>query len=84
VQAAYTVFTSAILNLDDIATKDRGLTMRPVKQALHEIADSLPENCTWEDVMYRKYVRQKIEESLRAAEAGEIIDHEELFKEFED
>jgi len=58
--------------------------MNPVKQALREIAESLPDDCTWEDVKYRIYVRRKIEEGLRAVEAGEVIDHEDVFKEFEE
>jgi predicted transcriptional regulator len=55
-----------------------------VKQALMELTKSLPDDCTWDDVMYRIYVRQKIENAMKEADAGNLIDHEEVFKEFED
>lgn len=54
-----------------------------VKQSLLELAQSLPDNCTWDDVMYQVYVRQKIEAGLRDVEERRLISHEEVFKEFE-
>ncbi len=55
-----------------------------VKQAVMEIAQALPENCTWDDVMYHIYVRQKIEAGLHEAEEGNLIPHEKVFEEFEE
>jgi predicted transcriptional regulator len=60
-----------------------GILMTPVKEALLELAKDLPNECTWDDVMYRIYVRQKIEAGLRDAEEGRLIPHDEVFKEFE-
>lgn len=54
-----------------------------VKEAVLELARSLPEQCTWDEVMHRIYVRQKIDEGIRAADEGRTIPHEEVFKEFE-
>ena len=42
----------------------------------------LPEAVTWEDIMYRLYVKQKIDEGLKAAEAGRIISHDEVKEQF--
>lgn len=56
--------------------------MSPIKQALHELADKLPDECTWEDVMYQIYVRQQIEQGLRDVEEGRLISHEEILREF--
>jgi len=47
-----------------------------------EVAKNLPDECTWEDVMYRIYVRQQIEEGLKDEEEGRLIPHE--FKEFKE
>ena len=44
--------------------------MQSIKQAAHELIDHLPEQATWDDVMYTMYVRQKLERSLQAAEEG--------------
>ena len=49
-----------------------------VKQSAREAIDSLPENTTWDDVIYRMYVRQKIEEGLADVEAGRVVDTEKL------
>ena len=57
--------------------------MSHVKEALLELAKDLPDECTWDDVMYRIYVHQKIEAGLKDAEEGRLIPHEEVFKEFE-
>lgn len=58
--------------------------MSTIKQSLLELVQSLPEECTWDDVMYRIYVRQKIEEGIRAADDGDVVSHQEILKEFGD
>jgi predicted transcriptional regulator len=55
-----------------------------VKNAVLELAQSLPEECTWDEVMYRIFVRQKIDAGLKDAEAGRMVSHEDVFKEFAD
>lgn len=58
--------------------------MSNVREELLKLAERLPYDCTWDDVMYWIYVRQKIEEGIRDAEEGRVIPHEEVFAEFED
>ena len=53
-------------------------TKLPVKSAARETLDSLPDDATWDDVIYRMYVRQKIEAGLADAEAGNLISTDEL------
>lgn len=43
-----------------------------VKSEAHRIVDQLPDNASWEDLVYQIYVRQSIEAGLRDAEAGRI------------
>ena len=57
--------------------------MKSVKESVLELVQELPDECTWDDVMYRLYVRQKIEAALQASERGEVVSHEEVFAEFE-
>lgn len=54
--------------------------MQTIKQIVHDIADHLPEQATWDDVMYTMYVRQKIEEGLKDAEEGRTLSHEDAMK----
>ena len=65
-----------------IVRLDEGCFMSAVKEAVLELTKQLPEECTWDDVMYRIYVRQKIEAGIQEADAGHLIPHEEVFDEF--
>ncbi len=60
------------------------MTQTTVKEALKDIVEQLPKECSWDDVMYRIYVRQKIESGLAELAAGRTVPHEEVFEEFED
>ncbi len=56
--------------------------MQTLKQIVHDIADHLPEQATFDDAMYALYVRQKLERSLTAAREGKVISQEEMEKRF--
>ena len=49
-----------------------------VKEEAARLINNLPEDATWDDLMYEIYVRQKVEEGLRAVEAGRVVSHEEV------
>jgi hypothetical protein len=51
--------------------------MQTVKQTAHELIDHLPDQATWDDVMYTLYVRQKLERSLQAAREGRVTSQED-------
>ena len=53
-----------------------------VKQSLLELAHRLPDDCTWDDVMYQVYARQKIEAGLDDVARGRVVPHEEVFRDF--
>ncbi|MBI2427371.1 MAG: hypothetical protein HYV29_00970 [Ignavibacteriales bacterium] len=36
-----------------------------IKTEAHQLVESLPENSTWDDLMYKIYVRQSIESGLK-------------------
>ena len=57
--------------------------MATVKESVLEVAARLPDGCTWDDVMYQLYVRQKIEAGIQDADAGRTTPHDEVFKEYE-
>ena len=58
------------------------MTTATVKQVVQEIANHLPDDCTWDDVMYQLYVRAKIEAGLADAEQGRVTDQDEVFAEY--
>lgn len=52
--------------------------MQTAKEAVRSIIDRIPDQASWEDIMYEFYVKQKIELGLRAVEEGRSITHEEV------
>lgn len=52
-------------------------TVSSAKDAARQIIEHLPEQATWDDIMYELYVKQKIEEGLKAADEGRTVSHEE-------
>jgi predicted transcriptional regulator len=44
-----------------------------VKKVAQKLIDAMPDDVTWEDVMYRLYVHRSIEAGLRDVEAGRVV-----------
>jgi len=53
-----------------------------IKEEAAKLIRELPEQATWDDLMYEIYVRQKIEEGLKAADEGRVLSHEEVKRRF--
>ena len=50
--------------------------MSPVKEEAKKLIDALPDQATWDDIMYEFYVRKKLARALSEAAAGEVVSHE--------
>ncbi|HLA76387.1 MAG TPA: hypothetical protein VJU18_02280 [Vicinamibacteria bacterium] len=55
--------------------------MATVKEVALEVVRSLPDDCTLEDVAYRLYLRQKIEEAREDMREGRVFTQEEVERE---
>ncbi len=53
-----------------------------IKQEAQRLIEKLPENSTWDDLMYQIYVRQAIEAGLGDSEAGKVKTVEEVRAKF--
>lgn len=53
-----------------------------LKKEMKSLLEDLPEDAGWDDVMYRIYVRQSIEQGLKDSEQGKVIPHEEIKKKY--
>lgn len=53
-----------------------------IKEEARRLIDNLPENSTWDDLMYQIYVRQAIESGLRDSEAGRVFSIDEVRAKF--
>lgn len=45
-----------------------------VKQQAQQMVEELDEDATWDDLMYKIYVRQAVEAGLKDSEAGRTLD----------
>jgi multimeric flavodoxin WrbA len=51
--------------------------MATPKETAKHLIDDMPDEATWDEIMYELYVKQKIEEGLQASEEGRTIPQEE-------
>ena len=51
--------------------------MSTAKETARQVIDRLPDQATWDDVLYELYVKQKIEAGLAAAAEGKTVAHED-------
>ncbi|MDE3020133.1 MAG: hypothetical protein KGO52_00825 [Nitrospirota bacterium] len=56
--------------------------MATTKKQVIELIKKLPEQATWDDIMYEIYVRKKIAAGIHAADEGRVVPHEEVKKRF--
>lgn len=52
--------------------------MNTPKQAARQLLDHLPDQASWDDIMYELYVKEKIEAGLADIKAGRTIAHEQV------
>ncbi len=53
-----------------------------MKAAVLELVNDLPNDATWEDVIYRVYVREAIEAGRKDAAEGRLVDLAEVRQRF--
>lgn len=53
-----------------------------VKEKARRLVEALPEDATWDDVMYEIYVRQAVEAGLADAAAGRVTPVEDVRESF--
>jgi len=53
-----------------------------IRTKVHQLADQLPPNATWDDVMYQIALQRSVEKGLAQADAGLLIPVEDLLKEY--
>jgi hypothetical protein len=58
--------------------------MSPVKEAVIKLVQSLPDDCTVEDMQYHLYIREKVEGGLQAIEEGKEVSEEEADQRIEE
>jgi hypothetical protein len=57
--------------------------MNTAKDEVRALLDSLPEDCTFEDVQYHLYVVEKVQHGISRAEKEGAIPHSDVERKFE-
>jgi septum formation inhibitor-activating ATPase MinD len=52
--------------------------MSPAKQQVISLLDSLPDNCSLDDIQYHLYVLTKIKKSEERIKAGDVLSQEDV------
>jgi predicted transcriptional regulator len=52
--------------------------MSTTKEEAMRLISRLPEEVTWEDIIYRLYVKRKMDEGIKAADEGRTVPHDEV------
>ena len=52
--------------------------MSTAKEEAINLITRLPDEASWDDIMYEMYVKKKIELGIKAADEGRVIPHEEV------
>ncbi len=55
-----------------------------IKDVVHELADKLPDDATWDDIVHSILIHQAVEEGLADIEAGRTISHRKLKKKWKE
>ena len=53
-----------------------------IKQRAHELIEALPDDATWQDLLYALELRGDVEAGLADAKAGRVTDSEDLRREY--
>jgi len=54
-----------------------------LKKEIDNMLDDLPDDANWDDLMYKIYVRQSIEQGLEDSKAGRTVSHKEIKKKYQ-
>ncbi len=56
--------------------------MIAAKEEAKKLIEQIPDDASWDDIMYEFYVRSKIEIGLQEIDTGKVISQEEIEKRF--
>jgi len=57
--------------------------MASPKQVARQVLESLPDDCSLEEIQYRLYVRQMVEEGREEVRRGAVVTQEEIEQDLE-
>jgi len=52
--------------------------MTTAKKSARDLIDQMPDEASWDDIMYELYVKQKIESGIQNVSEGRVVAHEDI------
>jgi hypothetical protein len=65
-----------------VSTSQGHAMAEAIKQRAHELIEALPDDATWQDLVYALELRGDVEAGLADAKAGRVTDSEDLRQEY--
>ncbi len=56
--------------------------MSSLKHDAEQLVGRLSDEATWDDLIYAIHVHQKVDRGLAAAEAGQVVSHDEIVRRY--
>jgi hypothetical protein len=56
------------------------MAMHIIKEEAKKLIDKLPDQVTWDDILYEFYVKKKLVVAMKAAEEGRVVSHKDAKK----
>lgn len=53
-----------------------------IKEQAHRLLENLPDNATWDDLIYQIYVRQSVDAGITDSDEGRTMEVKEVRKRF--
>jgi hypothetical protein len=66
-----------------MGTVNTTVVVRSVKDNVRVLLDSLPDDCTFEDVQYGLFVLERIRQGRESIDRGDLISHDEVKRQTE-
>ncbi len=58
------------------------MTALNIKQQAYDLVNQLPDDATWDDLVYQVVLRREIEKGIEDSDAGRVSPVEDVIKEF--
>ena len=73
--------STSILNMARRVEGGKSVTI-DIKQRAHELIEALPDNATWQELLYAFELRADVDAGLADSKAGRLTDVEELRRDY--
>jgi predicted Zn-dependent protease len=64
--------------LDLVLTRYNGAMTATAKQQVRQLLDDMPDDVSFQDIQYRLYLQEKLDQALEDVRQGRVLDQDEV------